>query len=132
MKSSKIKYQIIGGYGLWQHYKSEGTILEVIIEGVDQGYVQINEVQSKIDGGIATLDLRILKDGVYEPALVYDAGVIRLEAIRKSEGSLAPLKTSDSTVRRLLKRVYEAESKVTVLEEKVAAIEEKIRTDVLF
>ena len=132
MKSSKIKYQIIGDHGLWQHYKSEGVVLEVIIEGADGEYVQINEVQSKINNGVATLDLSILKDGVYDPTLICEDRLIRLEAIRKAEGTIAPLKTSDSTVRRLLKRVRELELITKELNERLAAAEEKIRTDVLF
>lgn len=132
MKPSKIKYQITGKYGLWQHYKSEGLVLEILTEGSDGGYIQINEVQSKIKDGLATLDLSILEDGIYEPTLVSDEQIFRLEAIEKRDGTIAPVKTSDATVRRLLKRVRELEITSGALEERVLAIEEKIRTDVLF
>lgn len=132
MKPSKIKYQIIGEHGLWQSYQSEGLILEVVTEEVDCGYVQISEVQSKINDGVATLDLSILRDGIYEPLLVCKDRVIRLEAIKKFDGTIAPQKTSDETVRRLLKRVMELERITPNFEERLLAIEEKIQTEVLF
>ena len=127
-----MKYQIIGEYGLWQHYKSEGVVTEMLFEGLDDGYVRIDGVQSKIINGIATLDLGILNDGVYEPTLVLEDKVIHLEAIKKSGGTILPVKTSDSTVRRLLKRVNVLEDTVNTLVERLGAVEEKMRTDVLF
>ena len=132
MKASKIKYQITGEYGLWQHYKSEGVLLEVLIENVDDGYIQIDEVQSNIKDGVATLDLGVLKDGTYEPTLILDNRIVHLESIKKSDGTIAPPRTSESTVRRLLKRVKTLELTTDSLLERLAAIEEKMRTDVLF
>ena len=132
MKPSKIKYQITNGYGLWQHYKSEGLVLEVLTEDVEEGYIQINEVQSEIEHGLTTLDLSILEDGIYEPILVSNERVFRLEAIEKTGYTVRPVKTSDATLRRLLKRVKELECTTADLEERMLAAEEKIRTDVLF
>ena len=132
MKHSKIKYQIVGGHGLWQNYKSEGLILEIILESFNGGYIQINEVQSQISGGLSTLDLSILSDGVYEPRLISENRIIRLEPIKKQDGTIAPLTTQDYTVRRLLKRVYELESISNDLQNRVLEIEEKMKTDVIF
>ena len=132
MKLSKIKYQIIGEQGLWQSYESEGLILEAVVEDVNCGYVQISEVQSKIKDGIATLDLSILKDGIYEPLLVCEDRVIRLEAIKKYDGTITPMETSDATLRKLLKRVRDLESVVPGFEGRLLAVEEKLQTEVLF
>ena len=132
MKQSNIKYQITESYGIWQSYTAQGTVLDIIIDGVDCGYIQIDEVQSKIHDGLATLDLSILKDGVYEPVFVDENRIIRLEPIRKQGGTVEPTRTQDATVRRLLKRVREVESIASSLERRVAEIEEKMRTDVIF
>ena len=132
MKTSKIKYQITDGCGLWKHYQSAGLILEVLIEDANDGYVQINEVQSKLKDGVATLDLKILGDGVYEPIFVSEDRIIRLEKIEKSNGTIAPTKTSESTIRRMLKRIKRLEDNCESLANRVSALEEITQTNVLF
>jgi hypothetical protein len=132
MKTSKIKYQITDGWGLWEHYQSNGLVLEVLIDDVDDGYVQIKEVQSKLTDGLATLDLSILSDGIYEPVFVSDDKIVRLEKIEKANGTIAPIKTYDAIIRRLLKRVKRLETNYESLDKRTLAVEEKIQTDVLF
>lgn len=132
MKPSKIKYQITSGYGIWQSYTAEGVVLDIVIDGLDCGYIQIGDVQSKICDGVATLDLSVIKDGVYEPIFVSEDKIIRLETIRKHRGTVEPTRTQDATVRRLLKRVKEVENIVSGLEQRVTDIEDKMRTDVIF
>ena len=132
MKTSKIKYQITDGWGLWEHYQSNGLVLEVQIDDVDDGYVQIKEVQSKLTDGLATLDLSILSDGIYEPVFVSDDKIVRLEKIEKANGTIAPIKTYDAIIRRLLKRVKRLETNYESLDKRTLAVEEKIQTDVLF
>ncbi len=120
---SRIKYEIFDKAAEVIGFEEDSdAVLELVLPSDYDGFLSIDNVVVRLEGGIARYDLRYIPDGEHTPSLILGRGRIILPRIKKS-GRLIALCECDSDYirdssvreRHLAMRVKELEVEIEKL-----------------
>ena len=120
----KISYITQHGYAeLINIEEGERNLITLKFIGIASGAVTLGALVYTLKGGEVTIKKSDLPSGEYHPRLECDTGIYIAEGFSKSGDCVAPLKTEESVIRRLLKRCNVLESSLDAIDKRVNALE---------
>lgn len=122
----KIKYALHEKYGEWTDVnESERDALIIIFDKEVCGYIFIENHAYRVEKGEAKIPINSFAGGEYAPRLECEAGVFDLEGFIKSGTDISMLKTSESTLRRMLSRTHKYEEAIAIIQSEIADLKSK-------
>ena len=114
---TKIEYSTFSGVGEWRSYNKGDEITELALCSINEGTLIIGGNIYPINNGVATVNAKEIKDGIYQPKINTGAAIISLEPIEVKKGAICPTPTTEGTIRRLCSRLEAAEMQIEGLTE---------------
>ena len=114
---TKIEYSTFSGIGEWRNHTKGSEITEFSFPDIKDGNLIIGGFIFPLNAGVATVNAKQIKDGVYRPKVNTGTCVIALEPIEIKKGTICPTPTEEQTVRRLCSRLEAAERQIESLTE---------------
>ena len=114
---TKIEYSTFSGIGEWRNYTTGSEITEFSFPDTKDGNLIIGGYIYPLCAGIATVNAKEIKDGIYRPKINTGDCIIALEPIEIKKGNISPVPTEEQTVRRLCSRLEVAEKQIETLTE---------------
>ena len=124
---SKIKYELFGCDAEISAFETDAATELLLDFGRSlEGLVSIENVVSRVTGGVCRFDSRLVDQGEHTPMLILKDKVITLPGIVKAGGKMRPALCTDEYTRnvsirerRLSLRVEELEKAIKLLENKI-------------
>ena len=130
---TRIVFKLISGYGEIREFTpGTASIIEVVIDGADDGIFKLGTVSKRMRGGVCRIDASHISDGDYTPTLIKDGSIITLERVRKMGNSLTRPPIDINLIERALLRIESLEGLVMELTRRLTAIEADVHAPLLF
>ena len=114
---TKIEYSTFSGIGEWRSYNKGDEMTEFSFCSIKEGTLIIGGNIYTLSGGVATVNAKEIKDGIYQPKVNTGSSIITLEPIEVRKGTISPTPTDEATIRRLCSRLEAAERQIESLTE---------------
>ncbi len=130
---AKIGYKLFDGEVEVTRFDPEGgRELTIRIEGCEDGFISIDDVATRLKCGVAAMDIRLISDGEFTPALILKNARLPLPRIRKSGSSVTLSYCDEEYVRGVSLRGRELQKKVSELEESIEALKARVYGTTIF
>ena len=124
---TKIVYFIKGDEGeIVSFTPGTAEVVEVRLEGVDEGIISFGPKSARLKGGIARIALSVLPDGDYTPRVSTSGSHIYLAQIRKTGNKVTRPQVKPELLDKLYLRVYDLEKENEVLKRRLESLEGKV------
>ena len=124
---TRILYGIFGGEGeLLEYKRGTGHEAEIAFDTPYDGFLTVGGITVRVKDGRATVDIRLLDEGVSEPCLIQKDRRYKLPTLSKRSHLLEPTEPDGEFIRRISVRERRLEERVARLEDKLEEISRKV------